>query len=712
MNIILKHTLISMRKNRAQIALIIATVTVVVSMLFASFSMFDIFFNINAAEFTRLAADADMIVGAHYDGEFYSSNELNDLLSPYADKIEYKKHFIKMRGVLRTEKDNIGVLIEATDLAEYLKNTTLYGKYREGGLAYPSIVINQRFAGENNLGLGDTVELFLGTAEGYKKFSVYAISQNTGIFASGAAINVLIDLNDAEGQGLINVTLLKFKDKAVYVQVEELLNERMPNISVGEALNTTRNRQIALNNTLLFGVALLFIAGMMSLILVTSYMIIVKSRLNEMIIFKTAGATPLQTTLIMLSEALMYAVAGSLCGLIVGRGGMALAESALLKNFSAAITYEWWKWLLAFAGGIICALASALVPIIRLSRKSIREATSGTVKEVRNIKPVYLIILLAVMGIVIYAMRSLSTFYVLVLCAPLIALIALFIFAGSPNVHLWVSKIAEKIFQKGVFRLSSVTTRRNGAVHNVSVLLSTVIAFSFMVVAVIDFVNVMLTPSNARYVSDFVVEYQSGDKLPSRADLLRLESGLAGVEGIEGAYLVASSGIELKDESGKYADDDRWLQLVGLSDLSRLDYIFADPGNIVYKLPPSGAEHPAICNIDLIKRFGLKAGDELRFLIRNEEGEVIREYGQSVTIVGIDYTATEYDKYVYTDLGALYDNEESLAIGVRYFVNAGQGEEAFRVCAAFWSRTGSLGDALLFSVMSGGCTLPPWGWAM
>ncbi len=676
MNIILKHTFKSMRQNRAQIAMIVATVMVVVGMFFASLSMFDIFFNINAAEFARLAADADMIVGEHYNGKFYSPGELESFLAPFADNITYKKSFIKMSGVLKTDSENIGVLVEATDLEKYLENAPLYGKYTKEELPYPKIVVSQRFAGENNLQPGDMVEVFLGTINDYKKFNIYAISDNVGIFASGAAINVLIDLKDAESYaGLVNVTLLKFKDKQIYTQVETVLAEQMSSISVGEALNTTYNRQVATNNTLLFAIALLFIVGMMVLILVTSYIIIVKSRLSEMIIFKTAGATPVQTTLIMLLEALIYAVVGAFLGLVVGRGGMALAEHALLANFTSTITYEWWKWVLAFTVGIAVTLLSVLIPILKLSKQSIREASAGSVKEVKIAKPLFLIIILACVAVVIVAMRSLPTFYVFAFSGLLIVLIAVFIITSSSRVHLWVSKLAAKVFHKGIFRLSAATTKRNAAAHNVSILVATVTAFSFMVVAIIDFVNVMLTLSQSRYTSDYVVEYRY-EIPPERKELLGLEGELREHTGVESAYLLASVGLEWKDAEGKYANADKWINLVGLANLSYLQSIIADSNKIEYLLEeyianPQSVENPAVCNVDIIKRFNLKVGDKLCFTIEEKDGSK-RDYQHFVTIVGIDYTTTEYDKYIYTDLELLYDEQDSLQFSTRYLINAEQ----------------------------------------
>jgi len=671
MNIILKHTFKSMRQNKAQIAMVVATVMVVVAMFFASLSMFDIFFNINAAEFVRLSADADMIVGAHYDGQFYSPEELDNVLEPFADNIVYKKSFIKTTGVLKTKSENVAILVEATNLEQYLDGAPLYGKYTQGELAYPKIVVNQRFAGENNLQLGQTVEVFLATCGDYKKFSIYAISDNIGIFASGSAINVLIDLDDAESQfGLINVTLLKFKDKSIFEQVEERLtnDDNMSSISVGEALNTTYSREIATNNTLLFAIALLFIVGMMVLILVTSYIIIVKSRLNEMLIFKTAGATPMQTTLIMLLEASLYAIFGAFLGLWVGRGGMALAERVLLANFTSAITYQWWKWVLAFVVGIIVTLASVLAPILKVSKQSIRQATSGTVKEVKFAKPAFLAVILLAIALVIFAMRSLSIFYAFAFSALLIVLIAIFIITSSSRVHLWVSKLISKVSPKGIIALSATTTKRNATAHNVSILVATVTAFSFMVVAIIDFINVVLTLAPSRYSSDYVVEYRY-DKMPEQAELLSLERELAEHQGVDSAYLVASAGLEWKDTTGKYVGADKWVNLIGVSNVSNLQSVMAEPANIEYSPSFQGVQNPAICNIDIIKRFNLKLGDTLYFTIEEPDGSK-RDYQHFVTIVGIDYTTTEYDKYIYTNLNILYDEQESLKPTTRYFVNA------------------------------------------
>ena len=665
MNILLKHTLKSVKENRAQIVMIVITIIVVTVMIFASFSMYDIFFNINAAEYTRLAKDAHMIVGQQYDGEGYSKNKINDLLKDYDSKIDYKLYFVKMSAILKTQENNIAVLVEATDIKDYFANNRLQGSMLKNpqSLEHPYVVISKLFADENSLNLGDDLEIYLPTLERFKKFSVYAISDNSGIFASGRAINVLIDIAEVNSQGLINVTLIKFNDLSAYAEVEQHLNNNLSAIVISEAHNNTRVNEIATNNTILFSIALLFVIAMMTLILSTSYMIIAKSRLNEMIIFKTAGASPMQTTLIMLFEVLFYASIGALAGLIIGRIALHFSINALMGYFEGAITYQWWKWVISFVLSVSVAVVASLIPILNISRKSIREMTSGTVKEIKTTKP--LIVLLTVFSIVVLViiMNLVSNLTILLLSILLIILIAIFIIKLTPNIINWVTKIINKISDKSIIRLSSITSRRNASMHSVTILLATVIAFSFLVVAVVNLVTTAVTLDNSRYQSDFIVEYQREEGI-TLEDLLTLENSLIEQSGVQSAYLTLKTVVFLENDKQK-------ISMVGINNIINLEHIIKGKENIVFVIDPTSVSNPAVFNIDLLNRYNLNIGDEI--IISKEKltstGSVTFELSEKVTIVGIDYSATEYDKYIFVNAFNFVHEGNLIENSKRVFVN-------------------------------------------
>ncbi|MFW5780756.1 MAG: ABC transporter permease, partial [Bacillota bacterium] len=359
MNIILNHTLRSVKKNRTQIAIIITTIAVVTVMIFSALSLTGLFYNININAQSRLAGDTEIALSGE---EFFPQAKVDFFKSENPNKIEYMDLYLQAPGLVQTYEESKVVMLEATNFQ------TLYRRYPEKLLTkaatdifdYPGVWIGEDFAAEMGLKTGDTIEIYSEINNEKLKMSVARIMYNQGFFADSAIHNVLIDIKNIANHGMINTAFIKLKDPSDYAEVTDLLREHMQNdaINIEPAIDVERVERIVNNNTNLLNIALVFIMTIMILILFTSYLVVAKNRLNEMIIFKASGATPLQTTFIMLMEVLLYGITGAIIGLLVGRAGMEVISRALLPNFPGAISYDIWKYALAFFTGVfVSALA-------------------------------------------------------------------------------------------------------------------------------------------------------------------------------------------------------------------------------------------------------------------------------------------------------------------------------------------------------------------
>jgi ABC-type lipoprotein release transport system permease subunit len=648
MKIILNHTLRSVKNHKGQIALIITTIAVVTIMIFVALSISGLFLNINISAQNRLAENTDIAVS---DGLFPKSL-IDEFIDRNKDKIEYADYYLQTSGLVKTNLRTKIIMLEVTDFK------TIYKRYPHKLQAlevadyfeYPAVWIGKDFADELGVKAGDTLEIYYEGSNRYEKMSVSRVMKNVGVFANTGADNILVDFASANTKGMINLAHLKLYDPKDFDQVCLSLKEFIKNdaLTIERAIDFERAEEIVANNTRLLNIALSFIMAIMVLILFTSYLVIAKSRLNEMIIFKSAGATPFQTTLIMLFEVLLYGAVGAAIGLIAGRLGMEIATRALLPNFPDAVTYNLWKYFAAFFAGVIISVIAALWPVIKISSKSIREMTSGIVKDVKYAKP-WLIIAITLLLAISLTLLLLYQSLIVPLTVILIALFAAWVYMVTPYIIKGLSALFAKL--KGQSRLASISIKRNSSSNTLAILVGSVITFSFIVVSVISLIITAITPYNTRYDADFVV-YSAKEQI----DYKQITSQISAIDGIEDAVYIRTAFFEIERENKKPL----LYRTLGISRASGLRYATQglDEEHIeMFEKTP----HPAVINNDMAIRLNVKTGDKITVSRLNStaDTEYLEKLDFEFTVIALDYTVSEYDRVFFIKLqDMVYNGEE------------------------------------------------------
>ncbi|MBR2480696.1 MAG: FtsX-like permease family protein, partial [Clostridia bacterium] len=471
MKAFLRHILRSADSEKGQVAVIVITIAIVTCMVFITFGMYDVFFNLNMAEYDRVAEGADMLLGDNfYAGETFSKARLERILAnePESD-IKDIYYFVKFPTILKTDTDSKSVLIEATDLEKYLtekevKYVEIFDEntanpdlpFNEAG-GYSSLIVGDSFAKEAGLKAGDLVEVYLPTYSMYTSLVVRAVALNEGIFGSTTDLNVLVDFSAVGNQGQISAVYINFTDEALFEKYEELFATYFPNVECGEGNSYSKVKSIVTNNTLLLSIALVFLVVTLGLILFTSYLIISRNRMSEMIIFKSAGATPNQVAGIMLAEVGFYAVVGGVIGLMLGRVMMGVVTKALLPHAPHAVTYPFWKFLVSFVISVAVSIISTLVPVIQVSKKTVRELSSSGFKVSKPANLItFIVSSILVIGIAITYV-FLEGIALLILSVALVLAIAFWIYTAIYYVTAFISMIAQKIGKGGASYIAGIS---------------------------------------------------------------------------------------------------------------------------------------------------------------------------------------------------------------------------------------------------------------
>ena len=672
MKAFLRHVLRSADSEKGQVAVIVITIAIVTCMVFITFSMYDVFFNINMEEYDRVADGAHMLLGDNFaSGETFSKARLDRILQNEPEgEIKDISYFVKFPTILKTDTESKSVLVEATDLDEYLakkqikyveifdantKNPDL--PYQESG-GYSSVIIGESFAEEANIKVGDLVEVYLPTYSMYTSLVVRAIAVNEGIFGAASNLNILVDFEAVGNQGQLSAVYINFTDEALFEKYEALFETYFPSVKCGEGNSYSEVIGIVTNNTLLLSIALIFLVATLGLILFTSYLIISRNRMGEMIIFKSAGATPAQVAGIMLLEVVFYAVVGGAIGLMLGRVMMGVVSSALLPYAPGVVTYPFWKFLVSFIIAIVVSIISTLVPVIQVSKKTVRELSSTGFKSAKPSNLITFIISSVLVVAIAITYAFLKGIALLVLSVALILAIAFWIYTAIGYVTMVISKLVQKICKGGSPHLAGLSVNRSSAMRTVTTLIAVVITFSFLITQVVGIVKDATIPFRERYNADYVVLSQNKLEL-HEYDLIK---GTAlGVPGIDGVGWFNTVDYTFED------DETTDLTIYGVNDHWALTHCTEGLDKDV-ETRWNNTENPIVLNQNVAMMLDVEIGDEVSFVPDLED---FKTETHTFTVVGIDKSVSQWDMVAYCD----YMHNYRMAPRGTFLITANEADE-------------------------------------
>lgn len=659
MNILIAHTLRSIRKNAGQFAVILITVTIVTAMFFVTLTIGDLFYNLNVALDSRLGSATDITLS----GDVFPSAKFNEFLTEYDKDIEYVDAYLQIGALFKNEnsddKTSKAVLVEAADTktlaARYPKMLKVADEHKFT-YQYPAVWAGRSFMEENDLIVGQVVEIYLDMYHSYQKMTITYVFENEGFFANTTVNNLIIDYSSINAKGMLNLANIKLSEDADIDAISKALYEHMDNdsLSVSPSVDYERVERVVKNNQLLLNVSLVFVIALMLFILFTSYLVVTKNRLNEMVIFKAVGATNLQTTLIILSEALFYGFIGAVLGLIAGRAGMGVAVRMMIPQFSDAVRFTAGDYIISFVLGCLISVAGAFVPAIRMGRENIRELTSGDVRIPRRV-PIYAVITATVLLIAFSIMLILLPRFTLYITIALIVVVAVWIVLVIPYIIRGISYLFR--LGKGRHRIAGISIKRNSYSRTLSAMLGSIITFTFIVISIINIIIYAVTPYNTRFEADFVIESIDG------SDLAAVRETTSKIKGVENAFIYYSlPGIWLSDTQTK----DYMIYTV--------DYTDAVEGIAEQVSGQTLAWFnrelkPVIVSYDLMQRFNLVEGQEIT-ITAGDKNSVKGTLDGKFTVVGMDYAMTNTDRVMIIPEASLLIGGKKPDADSMVFVNA------------------------------------------
>lgn len=411
----------------------------------------------------------------------------------------------------------------------------------------------------------------------------------------------------------------------------------------------------------LISIAAAVITVVMACLLFSSFSVIVRGRVNELVKFKAAGATPAQSAFILLVEAALYSVIGGLLGLGVGEGIVAMLNSVAETAYAVIVPVAA-DYILALLIGAACGIASCVIPAVRMSAKSIQSLLGGEERLSKTVRlPVAIVIAALTLAF------SVAMFFTPLSARVPVGLIGLaLIFVCSvtvtPLVLKGVCALAKRITRPGAAYISECALPRSASVNSAYTMLVALIAFIWLGTCLIDVVELTGLPSSVRYNGDFIAAVDYAYTSPEE----ELERCLQ-TDGITGGAVIRiTHNIYLAYPDGTFVGDnlvDAAIFINAVEKGADINYCCLKPlaDGIAERFDALKAEggHPAVIARFLADKYGFEVGDEVSVIVNSHLG--YRPMVNSFTIVGIDDTETSSDYLLFVhaddlvaeDVGAL-----------------------------------------------------------
>lgn len=665
MNILFRHTLSSVTRNPVQSLIVVASAAMITACMLLCLCISS-FFEYSASLWAEnYYVGAEMIVFTSYTHE----DEVEEWFDAHSEDIEAVSVTAELTLAASSDTATVQVWDIFTDLggldgfdavigAEILERT-------ENTTSLPSAHISQDSADILGVSLGDTFKV-----KGEGEFFVEAIAANTKRYYGNPTPVVVCETDmsliysrrycvwfrDAYGtapDGRERIEVFAEELAAITGNVSGVQATARDYLADGQASVEGSMRLIS--------IAAAVITVVMACLLYSSFSVIVRGRVNELVKFKAAGATPAQSAFILLVEAALYSVIGGLLGLGVGEGIIALLNSMTATAVSVIIPGAA-DYILALMIGAACGIASCVIPAARMSARSIQSLLGG---DERMHKPVRLPIVLVIAALTLAF--SVAMFFLPVSARVPVSMIALvLIFVSSVLLSPWVLRgvctLSKRLTRPGVAYISECALPRSASVNSAYTMLIALIAFIWLGTCLIDVVELTSLPSSVRYNGDFIatVDYACTSPEEELERCLRTD-GITG-----GAAIRTTRNIYLAYPDGTFVGDnlvDAAICINAVEKGADINYCCLEPlaDGIAERFDALKAEggHPAVIARFLADKYGFEVGDEISVIVNSLLG--YRPMVNNFTIVGIDDTETSSDYLLFVhaddlvaeDVGAL-----------------------------------------------------------
>lgn len=452
MRILFTYLFKNMWEKKLRSLLIILAVGITTAMTFASFGTSDNFKNMvtekNKAEF----GDANIIIAQKESSNnpFLDKDILNKNLEG-----EEKAYIFNGSGLFKEGDKSLRAEIIAGENIENLQkiNPIVFKDGKEDKIKELNgneVIISEQVSKDLDLKVGDSFKI---KSEGKNiTLKVSDVAVPSGFFTEKPGEMTIIMSNNGLSKLLgkkeeITSALVK-SDKSV----ETLKKTDLKDYSIKETLNKEDLDSMVSQFTVPFYIMLAIVVLMAAFIIYSSFKVIIIERMAVIGTFRSIGATKKETDGLILLESLFYGIVGCIVGTGLGFPMLYLISdgSNQFKDYgvSTTVNFDIKNLIIAYIIAIILCLISSIIPILGVSRFSVKEIILGEYSSGGKIHPSFWIIgivLIIAPFIYISKFEDTGNFILSMACA-------FFVLIGSVMMIPLIFKILSKVL-RGIYRL-------------------------------------------------------------------------------------------------------------------------------------------------------------------------------------------------------------------------------------------------------------------
>ena len=415
MGVIFKFTIRNIKEKKFRTFLILFSIMMSSALFFASGAMSGSMGQIMVDRIRSSVGSSEIVV---YSNEKSPSRYMTTTAAEqFSSDMDFIAGAIFGEGTYKKEnKEIVRIDLNGYDLEELqlMNPVTLEKEYSLYPFNGKKIVLSSSTAKKLKLEIGDSMELEIDNIK--HRFVISAIAQPKGIFLEdGRTNNAVVPvemlglLQNAKGR--VSAIHMKPKDTNRKQELIESLSKAYKGYTVKETIPEEDIRRNSNSFSVPFMMMVVMVLGISVFIIYTSFRVITTEMLPVIGTFRSIGATKRMTDLVLLAESVAYGTAGGILGCILGIGvlylmaNMMLTQSDRAAGFVANIQYTGTQLVTAFLVALALSVISSLVPIVRVSKISVKDIVLNNIGNIKRKKSFKLWLGLFLLLIVLIAPR-------------------------------------------------------------------------------------------------------------------------------------------------------------------------------------------------------------------------------------------------------------------------------------------------------------------
>lgn len=614
MGIIAKYIIKSMAEKKGRTTLIIFSIMISASLYFASVSISDCMVKMAMESYRQNYGYSDIIIEQKWNSPSpYFNTSGSENYKNYMDYLIGEVTGFGTYKVNATKKQ--GITIKGMDLEDINKITPieLYKEYNVKPFEGKKLIISKAVSEKYGLKIGETMNLEING--NLHKFLISGISQPMGPFRSDAKSPVAVIPRETAAKlygmmGKVNRIYIKLISQDTKSDMISQLSLEYPRYTVREPFTEKEIKAEADKIAVPFKILTVILSFMSIYIIYSTFNVIVLERLPVIGTFRSVGATKRKTTLMLVSESLFYGVLGGLLSWILG-----IVILYIMSYFTRPIGSNGVKIIIDFKVGtlaisflisVFLALISSMIPILKASRKPIKDIvlnSTSTKEKKKYFRVICGFIFLAGSIVLPHVFIAKESVAINTICILLTLLSVILLIPFLTKLLVWIfHKLYVIIFgNEGIIAVSNL--RENKSFLNNISLITIGIASMMMINTLSD--SVVKELEQYFKAQNYQVLFYMNNV--SRSNLINIKTteGVKDVFGVLCAYGTPIQGQDSTIGTIQGVDQDRYLQFVSLNKE-------IDAKKFMEKLDEG---RNIIIGKRLQDKFDLKVGDELPLII-------------------------------------------------------------------------------------------------